>query len=279
MPPTIRQTAARVNGVTLHYAEAGSGQVVLLLHGFPDYWVSWRRQLEGLASQGFRAVAPDLRGYGQSERPRGAKAYRLDALGRDIAALATHLGAPVHLVGHDWGGAVAWHVAMHHPSQVRSLSILNAPHPRAFARELRRSWSQRLRSWYIAAFQLPWLPELVLRATTSRVFSKILREGRHSREDRRGYVQAFSTPHAWSAALHYYRAALRYPPAAPVPITRPTQVIWGMRDPYLSARLLEGLDRWVEQIVVHRLAQAAHWPHWSHPREVTTLLRQFMRRH
>src|SRR5712671_1297489 len=153
-----------IGEVRLHCAEMGQGPLVLLLHGFPECWVSWRNQLPALAQAGFRAVAPDLRGYGKSDKPPGLDAYRIEVLARDIARLVEALGADrAHVVGHDWGGAVAWFFAMWHPERLDRLAILNAPHPARFSRALKRP-RQFLRSSYTLFFQVPWLPEALLRA-------------------------------------------------------------------------------------------------------------------
>src|SRR5262245_58570023 len=154
---------AVVNSVRLHYAEAGEGPLVVLLHGFPEFWYSWRHQIKGLAAAGFRVIAPDLRGYNESDKPPGIASYRLELLTQDIVELIQHAGEKrAHVVGHDWGGGIAWWLAMQNPQVVERLVILNAPHPVAFFRELRRP-AQLLKSWYMFFFQLPWLPEVMLR--------------------------------------------------------------------------------------------------------------------
>ncbi len=231
--------------------------------------------MEALAAAGFRAVAPDLLGYGDSDRPHGLAPYALDSLAGDVAALAGALGEPIHLVGHDWGGVIAWHVAMHHPDVLRSLTIINAPHPKAFRRELARSWAQRRRSWYMLFFQLPVLPELVLRVLTRRLFASILTEGAHETNERDAYVRALSRPGAWRAAVNYYRALFRLRPAASRAITTPTQVLWGMRDPFLGPALIEGLEKWVPSVEVRRLPDAGHWAQWSAAGAVSAALLAF----
>lgn len=275
----VTQTVVSANGVRLSCLTRGDGPVVLLLHGFPDLAVSWEAQMEALAAAGYRAVAPDLRGYGESERPEGIAAYALDVLARDVAALADQLGGRVHLVGHDWGGVIAWHVAMQHPAVLRSLTIINAPHPKAFRRELARNWAQRRRSWYMLAFQVPVLPELALRALTRRLFATILREGTHSPDARAAYRQAFATRAAWRAAVHYYRALFRIRPASSQPVTCPTQILWGLQDPYLGPALIEGLERWVPDLTIERLPNAGHWAQWSAAEAVNHALLAFVSRH
>src|SRR5438128_2134073 len=151
-----------VNGVGLHLVEAGQGPPVVLLHGFPEFWYSWRRQIPALAESGFRVVAPDQRGYGQSGKPRGWRAYRIENLAQDVADLIAHLGEErAHVVGHDWGGGTAWATAMLHAERVASLAILNVPHPERMLRALRTP-RQLAKSWYIFFFQIPWLPETLM---------------------------------------------------------------------------------------------------------------------
>src|SRR3954449_2631161 len=155
---------AVVNGVRLHYVEAGAGPLVVLLHGFPEFWYSWRHQIPALAAAGFRVVAPDMRGYNRSDKPRGVRAYSGDALTGDVAKLIRACGAErAVVVGHDWGAAVAWQFAMAYPALLERLVIMNAPHPARFLRAL-RTWRQARKSWYMFFFQLPWLPESRFRA-------------------------------------------------------------------------------------------------------------------
>ena len=152
------------NGVRLHWVEAGEGPPVVLLHGFPEFWWGWRRQIQPLADAGFRVIAPDLSGYNLSDKPHGAAACRIQALVAGADALVRHSGAErAHVVGHDWGGIIAWWPAMTAPERVDRLAILNAPHPKAFRREIRTPGQLR-RSWYAMAFQLPALPEMAIRA-------------------------------------------------------------------------------------------------------------------
>src|SRR5688500_15664384 len=170
----LREGYADLSGARLHYVEAGQGPLVVLLHGFPEFWYGWRGQIGPLAAAGFRVVAPDLRGYNLSSKPRGAAAYSTAKLAADVRDLIRERGAEQACVaGHDWGGVVAWVTAMRHPKVVRRLAILNVPHPRRFVRGAARHPDQWLRSWYTLAFQLPWLPERVIRAGRFR----LLREG------------------------------------------------------------------------------------------------------
>src|SRR5262245_7765192 len=280
--PALR--VAVVNGVTLRYVEAGEGPLVVLLHGFPEHSHCWRRQVPALTAAGFRVLAPDLRGFNESGKPRGVGSYRLRALGDDVVALIRLAGTErAAVVGHDWGGLIAWHVAMHHPEAVERLAILNAPHPAAFRREL-ASVVQLLRSWYVFFFQLPWLPEMLLRAGDFALFDRALRtepvhRGAYTEEDIRLYKEAMRRPGALTAMVHRYRALFWYPrDGLPVrTIHAPTLLIWGERDRYLNAGLSRGLRRWVSNIRVERLADSSHWVPNDAPGRVNEMLVGFLK--
>ncbi|HET6228556.1 MAG TPA: alpha/beta fold hydrolase [Longimicrobiaceae bacterium] len=280
----ITHGEAAVNGVRLHYAQAGQGPLVLLLHGFPEFWYAWRHLLPALADAGFHAVAPDLRGYNLSDKPRAVSDYRVEHTGADVAALAAHLSdRPAAVVGHDWGGIVAWYAAAWHPERFRCLAAINAPHPRAMNRELKTA-DQRLRSWYAAFFQLPWLPEAVLRAGNFKLLERALRRepvrrDAYTDEDVRCYKEAWSQPGALTAMLSWYRA-LRPSGMPRIPdIHLPTLLVWGERDPHLRPQLTEGLDAWVPGIRVERLPDASHWVPAEFPERVARLLADFIRSH
>lgn len=265
--------------VRLHFVEQGRGPLVLLLHGFPDYWYGWRHQIPVLVAAGYRVVAVDLRGYNQSERPAGIAAYKLDTLTADIVAFVRSLGPqePLAVIGHDWGGIIAWQLAMQHPETLRSLVILNAPHPLAYSRELKRPSSQWLRSWYAMFFQLPKIPEALLAANDFALLKRALRSGpAESDEDLACYLEAFSSPGALTAALHYYRAAARYRWAPPRQVQCPTRILWGKRDPFLVPRLAEGLQRWVADLDVVMLDDAGHWLQLTHADQVNQHLLQIL---
>lgn len=289
-PCVIHHRFARVNWVRLHYVEAqpattnGKTTLCLALHGFPEFWYSWRHQIPVLADAGFRVLAPDLRGYNLSDKPCGIRAYRMETLLGDVLGLIARAGAErAVIVGHDWGGVIAWHLAMHHPRVVEKLVILNAPHPAAYRREL-RSWMQWLKSWYILFFQVPGLPEVVLGAGNFDWVSRMLRRqpvhpGALGKDDVRRYQQALARPGALTAALNYYRA-LRYSAHyavnddAPIPV--PVLLLWGERDAYLCPRLTEGLRDWVPNLKVVRLPDVSHWIQNDAPERVNRVLIDFL---
>jgi pimeloyl-ACP methyl ester carboxylesterase len=280
---TTRDGFAEIGGQRLHYVEAGDGPLIVLLHGFPEFWYGWRQQIEPLAAAGFRVVAPDLRGYNLSSRPPGVAAYAADRLAVDIRDLIHERGArSALLVGHDWGGTVAWTTAMNHPEVVDRLAILNAAHPRRLLQGLRTP-RQLLKSWYFFYFQLPWLPERHVRSRNWRFFRNFLhdaRPGAFTSEDFERYVAAWSAPGAATAMINYYRASVRQSPkraeAQIRSVAAPTLIIWGQRDRFLGPELAEparadvpNLDR------VERRPEASHWVHHDDPEQVTRLLMDF----
>jgi len=284
--PDWQHREATVNGVRLHYVEAGSGPLVVLLHGFPEFWYSWRHQIPALAAAGFHVIAVDQRGYNESEKPPGVSSYRIEALTEDVAELIRHAGAKkATIVGHDWGGVVAWAMPVHHPDVVDRLVVLNGPHPGAFAREL-KTFDQLRRSWYILFFQMPWLPELLLSALRFKSLDFMLRneasDGAFSAEDIALYKEALGQPGALRAAVNWYRAAFRKGPRGAKRLARPlgvkTLLIWGDQDRHLSRRLTTGLERWVPDLTVEHIAEATHWVQNDAPERVNWLITEFLRR-
>jgi pimeloyl-ACP methyl ester carboxylesterase len=278
----LREGYAEVGDVQLHYVEAGEGPLIVLLHGFPEFWYGWRRQIQPLAAAGFRVVAPDMRGYNLSSRPDDVAAYDADKLAADIRDLIHERGAEsAFLVGHDWGGTAAWATAMNHPEVVDRLAILNAAHPRKLSQGLHHP-DQLRKSWYFFFFNLPDLPESVVEANRWHFFRHFLHDANpaYTPEDINRYIEAWSQPGAATGMINYYRSSVRTPPkqaaAAIRPIDTPTLVIWGEDDHYLGPELAEpehddvpNLDR------VERLPNASHWVHHDAAEHVTQLLADF----
>lgn len=283
-------TLSQAGGVEqrLHFVQCGpaDGPLVLFLHGFPDLHLSWRLQLPALSAAGFRAVAVDLRGYGRSSAPSGVQAYAASAVVGDLQGLLDLLvgpgGAAALVVGHDWGARVAWALAEAAPERVARLATLNVPHPDVFARTLRESAEQRRRSWYIAAFQLPWLPERVLASRGCDILRRVLTGGSAAALpptllDK--YVSAFGRPGGLRGPVHYYRAALRgLWPSSHRRIEAPVLVLWGEQDKYLVASMADPPGHLAPRARVVRFARASHWVHWEEPeavnRELLALLRE-----
>jgi pimeloyl-ACP methyl ester carboxylesterase len=279
---------AVVNGVRLHYVEYGSGPLVVLLHGFPEFWYAWRHQIPALAAAGYRVIALDQRGYNRSDKPKGIRHYGLETLLGDVLGVIRHAGEQRAMVaGHDWGGAIAWNFAMRHPEAVEKLIVLNAPHPQRFLEEL-PTLSQLRKSWYMFLFQLPWLPETLIRSGDYAGLARTLRDdpihpGAFSEADIAHYKQAMAQPGALTATINYYRALFRLNPVAyQRSITRidiPTLLVWGEQDRYLGLRLTEGLEPWVPKLQLERIPDASHWVQAEVPGRVNDLMVGFLRTH
>jgi len=277
----------RTNGVALHTVTAGpeDGDLVVLLHGFPEFWYSWHHQIPKLADAGYRVVAPDMRGYNRSEKPRGVDAYHIDELVGDVAGLVHAFDRErAHVVGHDWGGLVAWQTAIDRPGVVDRLAVLNAPHPSRYEECLRSSLSQLTNSWYVFYFQIPRLPEWGFRRGDYRAVESTLREwataGAFTDADIERYKRAIAQPGALTAAINYYRALFRRNAKltltqggiGDLPVHAPTLQIWGEQDPALDVELTEGLQRWVPDIEIERYPEASHWVQFDAPDRVADRL-------
>lgn len=289
-------TRVATNGLQLHVAQAGpvDGPLLLLLHGFPEFWYGWRHQIPALAEAGYRVWAPDQRGYNRSDKPHGVGAYTVDKLAHDAAGLIQAAGRQyAYVVGHDWGAAVAWWMALHMPEIVRKLVIINVPHPDVMARHLRHSLRQMVRSWYMGFFQIPWLPETVLRwgnfQPALRALQRTSRPGTFTANDLDRYREAWSQPGAMTAMINWYRAAVRPQRAAhpdgdtsaepPSPttntITVPTLMIWGARDRFLGAEMAQPSVARCEDGRLVMIDTATHWVHHEEPDQVTRLIQDF----
>ena len=295
-PPPIEHETVEVNGVRLHYARSGSGPLIVFLHGFPEFWYAWKSQLDEFG-RNHLAVAPDMRGYNLSSKPAAVEDYRMPLLVADVRALATKLGASANrkfvLVGHDWGGAVAWAYAMAHPDTLDRLVIVNAPHPAVFLRELRANPAQQKASQYMLMFRGPDAEatlsanghEMLVRA----VMGQGLKDGHFTEADKNAYIEAWSQPGALTGGLNYYRAAQVGPPgSASAPpsesnlptakVTVPTLVIWGEKDTALLTGNLDGLDAHVPQLTIRRIPEGTHWVVHEQPDLVNRHIREFIRR-
>lgn len=263
----MRHHEVDAGDTTLHVVEAGAGKPIILQHGFPDFWYAWRHQMPPLVAAGFRVIAPDMRGFNRSGKPSKVVRYAPDVLAADLSRVADHFDArDATLVAHDWGGIAAWHAAMRQPRWLRRLVILNCPHPVAMLRGLRRLRQLR-RSWYIFYFQLPWLPEVLLRRGRAATLVSILesdpeRPGAFSRDEIEQYIEAHLQPGALRGALSCYRAAVRggrrrFAGAGRVDV--PTLVLWGDADRYLEPWLAQPPADLVPQCTVRHFPGASHW--------------------
>ena len=282
----VRHERMRGDGVELHVARAGSGPPVVLLHGFPEGSRSWRKQIPALAEAGFSVLAPDLRGYGLSDRPGDQSAYHLRHLVGDVAALVRASGHPrAHVVGHDWGGIIAWSFAGEHPELLDRLVILNAPHMELYLRAVASHLPQLLRGWYAAFFQLPWLPEMALSAGDFQAVREMFRKaprmkGAFPNEEIDAYVADLARPGALKAAIDYYRANMGtggLTLARRARVSAETLVIWGDHDPALTLRVLDGLEEMAPRVRLHRVHDSGHWVNNEAPDEVNRVMTRFLR--
>src|SRR6266850_1262085 len=280
------ETLAFQNGENSFHAVAAGpkdGGVVVLLHGFPEFWYGWHKQIEPLAAAGFRVIVPDQRGYNLSSKPSGIAAYALSELVSDLIAIADQLGQQkIFLVSHDWGAAVAWSAALLHPQRVAKLVILNVPHPSVMRKFMKTRLRQVLRSWYIFFFQLPWLPEALFSAFHFRLGSRLLLRSGHpgsfSAEDLAQYHAAWSQPGALSGMIHWYRALFRYRTKFPDRTVRiPTRILWGERDAFLLSEMAHESLRYCADAELYTFANASHWLQHEESARVSQHLIDFFR--
>lgn len=274
------------NDIRLHCVTQGEGDLVLLLHGFPEFWYSWRYQIPALARH-FKVVVPDLRGYNDSDKP--ASGYDLNTLSQDVRGTIAALGyRSAHIVGHDWGGAIAWHLAHTCPDVVERLAILNAPHPQQFLRQLAGNFDQLRRSWYVFALQVPSLPEWVIQQNLKDFVQNIFRDnavrkGAFGQEDNRIYQAALEKPGVLSAIVKYYRQM--FAPQTwlqswtpPDPIAAPTLVLWGEEDAFLSRKLPREFSKLIAApFELQFVAQCGHWIQQEVPQTVNRELLNFLK--
>jgi pimeloyl-ACP methyl ester carboxylesterase len=266
--PNLEHVFLPTNGLRLHVVQSGSryGSLVILLHGFPEFWYGWRRQISPLADAGLRVWAPDQRGYNLSDKPKGVAAYRLDELASDVVGLIDAAGVDqCYLAGHDWGAAVAWWVALKYPERLHKLAILNVPHPVVMMRNLMNNPRQLRRSWYMFFFQLPFLTEAILRNNDCSLLVRTLMTGSKpesfNQEDIDKYRQAWWRKDAITSMLNWYRAVVQMPPkiSSDPRIKVPTLILWGVQDEALGREMAQpSLDLCEEGKLVF-FESSSHW--------------------
>lgn len=281
----VEHSTIKTNGIRLHIVQAGpkSGIPVVLLHGFPEFWYGWRKQIPALAKAGCRVIVPDQRGYNLSDRPKGINAYCINNLVGDIVGLIDALDyEKVNVVGHDWGALVSWWLAIQHPERLHRLGILNVPHPAVMKRFLQRDLEQMSRSLYALFFQFPWLPELSLRMFNWSGAALLLRRSARglafTDEDIKKYKEAWVQPGAMTAMLNWYRAATRYQSQVTddMRVHVPTLLLWGVKDLALSYRMARpSLDHCEEGNLIF-FPDATHWVQHEEADEVNRHLLNFI---
>lgn len=275
----------KTNGVNLNTAVAGpeDGPLLILLHGFPEFWYGWQHQIDPLAELGYRVLIPDQRGYNLSDKPEGIENYTLNELRDDIVGLIEQSGEKkAVIIGHDWGGAVAWHLAATKPEYVEQLMVINIPHPRAMPKVMMRNPLQMARSSYMAFFQLRNIPEKMMETEDFGVMKKALsltsKKRTFSKDDLTRYEESWKQPGAMTAMLNWYRA-LRAGSVKQTPdtqLTVPVRIIWGMGDQFLSAMLAKESLAYCEDGNLVLVGEATHWVQHEQPNIVNYLISQFL---
>lgn len=286
LQPGWREYEAPFNGVSLHIVEAGraGSPVLLLLHGFPEFWWAWRHQITPFAEAGFHVVAPDMRGYNQSEAPADVPAYALDTLAADAIAIADAYGADrINLVGHDWGAVIGWWVAARYPQRLERVVLMNGPHPDTWVRQALRHPTQALRSAYVAFFQLPWVPETTLRSFDYATLRAMMQASASTDTFEPGaldrYADAWAQPGSLTGMLNYYRAMReRRMPDTPARIVPPALILWAGDDSFLERHVAEAGLALCDQGRLEIVEGASHWLHLEQPARVDRQIVEFLGR-
>ena len=276
-----------INGIALHVVLAGParGKPLLFLHGFPEFWFAWRHQIDHFVSSGYRVIIPDQRGYNLSDKPAGIASYSIDLLAEDVAGVLDSVtDSKAFVVGHDWGAGVTWYLAARYSERVSRAAIMSGPHPRVFIKNLTINPTQLRKSLYSLFFQLPWLPERVLRRRDWAALVRALRDtsppGVFSDRDLEQYKKSWARKDALTAMLNWYRAAILHPSkfALDSKISRvkvPALVIWGRNDQFLDQALARESLLYCDDGHLEIFETATHWVQHEEPAQVNTLLSQF----
>ena len=269
--------------IKLHYVTQGEGPLMLMLHGFPEFWYSWRHQIPEFA-QDHHVVALDLRGYNDSDKPQGVSSYQMKLLVNDVVKVIQALGyEKCILVGHDWGAVISWFVAENYPQMIEKLIIMNVPHPAKFVEGL-KTIRQLLRSWYMLFFQIPRLPEWLISRNNFDLVGKAfsgtaIDKTAFTEEDLAAYREAAAKPGAITAMINYYRnmfSGLRGSEQSWSVLPMPTLMIWGEDDTALGKELTYGTDDYVEQFTLHYIPNCSHWVQQEQPKKVNQYMREFL---
>jgi len=277
---SAERTFRDVSDVSLHVVAAGdpSDPLVVLLHGFPEFWYEWYDYVDPFVEAGYRVVIPDQRGYNRSEKPAGIRPYRITELSGDIVDLiATEDRETAHVVGHDWGAAVAWDLALRHPDTVDRLGIVNVPHPTVFEKQLRSNVTQMHKSWYMFFFQVPRLPEWQVRRNDYEFMVTAMRQGARpgafDETDFERYRRAWGQPGAITAMLNWYRALFRHGEKPPRErVIAPTRIVWGENDRALVPEMAPRSVDYCANGSLERFSDGTHWIPHEYPDQVADLL-------
>jgi epoxide hydrolase 4 len=283
----LRERFIETNGIKLHVMESGNqdGPMILFLHGFPEFWYSWRKQIPWFAEKKYLVVAPDQRGYNLSDKPQGIASYSIDELAKDIIGLIDAYGRKqIFLVGHDWGAFVSWWLAMKYSDRVQKLVIMNVPHPQIMAKTMFTNPKQMQKSWYIFYFQLPGAVEKFASANNYawpvQLLAKSSRPGTFKPEELEEYRKAFMQTGAFSAMVNWYRAMIqtKQEPLASFDVTMPLLFLWGMKDIALLSEMADASMAYCKQGELILFPEATHWIHHEEADKVNTLISEFIER-
>ncbi|MFW9835751.1 MAG: alpha/beta fold hydrolase [Candidatus Thorarchaeota archaeon] len=270
----IKNVFIETNGIKLHTIIVGSGEPLILLHGFPEFWFCWSKVIP-LLKDDFKLIIPDMRGYNLSDKPKGIENYTVELLVDDIKGLSEELGLEkFSLIGHDWGGAVAWIFAEKYPELLNKLVILNSPHPKIFSRNLRTDKEQQKASFYIFEFYKPDGEKFIIENDYEQL-KKFVFTSSFSELDRKKYIEAWSQPGAIEGGVNYYRANQSFKKWTGF-IEVPTLVLWGIKDKFLTPQLLDGLTEYVKDIQIEKNEEASHWITHDAPDFVSSKIRKFI---
>ncbi|KPN31303.1 short chain dehydrogenase [Halolamina pelagica] len=278
---SAERSVREVNGVSLHVVAAGEpdAPLVVFLHGFPEFWYEWREYVEPFVDAGYRVLVPDQRGYNRSEKPEGVRAYRVSELSRDVVELIGTEGRErAHVVGHDWGAAVAWDLSLRHPDAVDRLGIVNVPHPTVFEATLRSNLTQLRKSWYMFFFQLTGVADWYVQRNEYAFMVSAMADGSNpgtfDAADFERYRRAWAEPGALPAMLNWYRALFRHNEEPPrETVTAPTLVLWGEHDQALLPEMAPRSIDYCADGRLERFPEATHWlPHEATDRVIDSLL-------
>ena len=282
----LRERYIETNGIKLHVMEAGpaDGPMMLFLHGFPEFWYAWRRQIGYFAEKGYLVVVPDQRGYNLSDKPQGIAAYKIDELAKDIVGLIDAYGRKqILLVGHDWGASVSWWLSIKYPERISKMVILNVPHPKVMAKEMFSNPEQMQRSWYIFYFQLPGAVEHLAASTNYQWVLNLItsnaKPGAFSPADLEKYRTAFAQPGAFSAMVNWYRASVQTKQEQPksYSVDVPLLFMWGEEDIAMLTKMADDSMPYCKQGKLIKMPGVSHWIQHEQADRVNALIEEFFK--
>lgn len=280
----MQEKSKYINGIQLHVIEDGpeDGEIIMFLHGFPEFWYSWKKQIPWFAGKGYKVIVPDQRGYNLSDKPKGIKEYTMTKLKADIVGLIKFYGRrKVYLVAHDWGAIVAWYVAAEYPDLLHKLVVINIPHPDIIKKTLRTDFFQMLRSSYAFFAQIPWLPEQIIKLSNYSILTRAMvasaKEGTFSNDDLETYKTSWQQPHNLTSMLNWYRTARYNRESIAEKIQVPTLMIWGKKEKFLLEKMAKESLPLCKKGQLYFMDDATHWLHHEKPEEVNTVIEEFLK--